>query len=125
MDSHGRSQGCFFTIPIDAPHQQLQYSEKMGNLHLWFVDDIYRQGDTFDKCQQNVWITTAFLRSLGFTINVEKSILIPTQLMVYAVFRINTIQMTLQITEGRADKIVTLCIALLNNTNPTIREVAK
>ena len=43
--------------------------------------------------------------------------------MIYAGFSIDTIQMTLQITEEKADKIVTLCTALLNNTSPTIREV--
>ena len=71
---------------------------------------------------KNVWITIAFLRSLGFTIHVRKSILIPTQLMIYAGFWIDTIQMTLQITEEKADKIVT---TLLNHTSPTIRGVAQ
>ena len=95
-----------------------------GQLSVVFVDDIYLQGDTFDECQQNVWITIAFLRSLGFTIHVRKSILIPTQLMIYAGFWTDTIQMTLQITEEKADKIVTICTTLLNNTSATIQEVA-
>ena len=36
-----------------------------GQLSVVFVDDIYLQGDTFDECQQNVWIAIAFLRSLS------------------------------------------------------------
>ena len=89
------------------------------------MDVIYPQGDTFNECQHIVRITTAFLRSLGFIIHVRKLILIPTQLMIYASFGIDTVQMTLQITEEKADKIVTLCTALLSNTNPTIQEVAQ
>ena len=53
-----------------------------GQLSVMFVDDIYLQGGTFDECQQNVWITIAFLRSLGFTIHVKKSVIISTQLMI-------------------------------------------
>ena len=45
--------------------------------------------------------------------------------MIYAGFRIDTIQMTLQITEEKGNQIVTLCTTLLNNTSPTIREVAQ
>ena len=45
--------------------------------------------------------------------------------MIYAVFWIDIIQMALQITEEKADKIVILCTALLNNTSPTIRDVAQ
>ena len=46
-----------------------------GQLPVVFVDDIYLKGDNFDGCQQNVWITMAFSRFLGFTIHVKKSIL--------------------------------------------------
>ena len=45
--------------------------------------------------------------------------------MIYAVFLIDTIQMAIEITEEKADKIFTLCTALLNNTSPTIRDVAQ
>ena len=45
--------------------------------------------------------------------------------MIYTGFWIDTIQMTLQITEEKADKIVAICTTLLNDTSPTIREVAQ
>ena len=102
---------------LKPPFAVLRENEQLSVV---FVDDIYLQGDTFDECQQNVWITITFLRSLEFTIHVKKLILIPTQIMIYTGFGIDTIQMTLQIIEEKADKIVTLCTALLNNTNPTI-----
>ena len=111
-----------FTEVLKPPFAVLRENRQLSVV---FVDDIYLQGDTFGECQQNVWITIAFLRSLEFTLHVKRSILIPTQLMIYAGFLIDTIQMTLQITEKKADKIVTTCTALLNNTSPTIREVAQ
>ena len=92
-----------FTKVLKPPFAVLR---KNGQPSVVFVDGIYPQGDTFDECQQNVWITIAFLRSLGFAILVKKSILIPTQLIIYAGFWIDISQITLEITKEKADKIV-------------------
>ena len=48
-----------------------------------YVDDSYLQGDSSESCLKNVNDTIIILRSLGFTIHPEKSVLTPTQNLIY------------------------------------------
>ena len=50
-----------------------------GFLSVFYVDDSYLQGDDYEDCFSIVLIAIEILRSLGFTINPDKSKFIPTQ----------------------------------------------
>ena len=54
---------------------------KQGYSSVIFVDDSYLQGETKTECEDNVQATIYLLRKLGFTINDEKSVLIPIQVI--------------------------------------------
>ena len=64
------------------------------------------------------------LRELGFTVNVEKSQLVPVNEITYLGFIINSIAMTLQL-PVKLKKIVSGCKALLAKHQPSARNVAK
>ena len=79
----------------------------------------YLQGDSYESCLKNVNDTIIMFRSLGFTIHLEKSVLTPTQNLIYLGFIINSKDMTLKLT------IYDLCTKLFEKSKPTIRFVAQ
>ena len=64
------------------------------------------------------------LQDLGFIIHDTKSVLIPTQEIVYLGYIINSVSMTIRITKQKNQKNENLCIDLLSNRHPTIRQAA-
>ena len=56
------------------------------------------QGSTFDSCRDNVDDTVNLLRSLGFTIHAEKSVLVPQQKLTFLGFEFNSVDMTVSLT---------------------------
>ena len=62
---------------------------------------------------------------MGFTVNVEKSQLVPVNDILYLGFLINAIAMTLHLPADKLMKIVSACKALLAKHQPSVRNVAK
>ena len=71
--------------------QPFGYLLSQGCQSVVYVDDSYLQGNSFEACQENVWVTVHLLQKLGFTIHQDKSILIPTQILVFLGFVINSL----------------------------------
>ena len=78
-----------------------------------FVDDSYLQGNTYKACLNNTENTIELLQNLGFTIQPTKSILTPTKRIAFLGFVIDSVQMTLEITEEKKNKIHNLCLEIL------------
>ena len=96
-----------------------------GYTSVVYVEDSYLQGDSYENCLKNVNDTIIMLQSLGFTIHPEKSVLTPTQNLIYLGFIINFKDMTLKLTEEKKQKIYDLCTKLFEKSKPTIRYVAQ
>ena len=62
---------------------------------------------------------------MGFTVNVEKSQLVPVYEILYLGFIINSIAMRLQLPAVKLEKIVSASKALLVKPQPSVRDVAK
>ena len=95
-----------FTKITKAPFSVLRMQ---GHTSVVFVDDSYLQGDSYESCLKNVNDAKIMLRSLGFTIHPEISVLKPTQNMIYLGFIINSKDMALALTEEKKQKIYDLC----------------
>ena len=78
-----------------------------------FVGDSYLQGNTYKACLHNIKNTIELLQNLGFTRHPTKSILTPTQRITFLGFVIDSVQMTLEITEEKKSKIHNLCLETL------------
>ena len=61
-----------------------------GHTSIVYVDGFYLQGDSYESCLKNVNNAIIMLRSLGFTIYPEKSVLKSTQNLTYLGFIINS-----------------------------------
>ena len=110
-----------FTKILKPPLSTLH---KQGHIVVAHLDDLYLQGQTYEKCVQNVIDTTVLLDKLGSVVHPEKSTLIPTQVLTILGFIINSVAMTIQLTRKKATSLENVCTELLANPSPSIRKVA-
>ena len=110
---------AFFSVPIHSTHQKylkftfnnlFQFTcmpngygsamrvftkiSKVPFEYLRSLGDSYLQGDTYQTCLDNISDTIKLLRELGFVIHTEKSVLIPSQTIVFLGFIISSKNMT-------------------------------
>ena len=95
-----------------------------GHESVIFVDDSFLLGDTFDECLRNISATIYLLQELGFVIHPDKSILVPTQKLTFLGFVIDTMCMTVTLTEEKKKKIVDMGKGLLERHHITIRMIS-
>ena len=62
-----------------------------GFLIIIYLDDILLIGKSFRDCQDALWETFSVLVKLGFVINLKKSTLVPTQILEFLGFILNTL----------------------------------
>lgn len=90
-----------------------------------YIDDMIIMGKTRDEVKSKMAIASNLLQSLGFTINCDKSVFVPSQVITHLGFQINSVDMSVSLPK---DKIATLrkkCKLALKQSNCiSIREVA-
>lgn len=96
-----------------------------GYLSSSYIDDCYLQGASYGECYDNVQETVMLLRELGFPIHNEKSVLIPSQVLTFLGFVLNSITMTVQLTDSRKEKLKNACLTLVNREKCTVQNVAE
>ena len=84
-----------------------------GYLSSSYIDDFYLQGATYGECHDNVQETVMLLEDLGFPIHNEKSVLIPSQVLTFLGFVLNSVTITVQLTISRKQKLKTSCLNLV------------
>ena len=73
----------------------------------------------------NVSSTVKLFTDLGLTLNMAKSVLIPSQSLTFLGFTLNSAQMTVSLTPSKAMKVKSKAVELLHNQSPTIRTVSE
>ena len=82
-----------------------KYLRSKGHFSLKYIDDLLLLGKPFQICFKNIIATVALLRELGFTIHLERSALILTQQIIFLGFVIDSVKMSLTLTEERRQSI--------------------
>ena len=90
-----------------------------------FIDDTLICSNSYSGCLKVIQATISLLQRLGFCVNVEKSVLTPTQCIEYLGNVINTKFMTVSLPERRLIKIRQGCARLLSLDVTSIGEVAR
>ena len=103
----------------------IAYFRFLGFRVIIFIDDLILIVSSYDECLQQLEVLKQTLCELGFTVNVEKSQLVPVNEILYLGFIINSIAMRLQLPAVKLEKIVSACKALLAKLQPSVRDVAK
>ena len=80
---------------------------------------------SYDECVNSVDFTENLFKSLGFYINVNKSVTTPTQELEHLGFLLNSVNMTVTLTKRKVDNLICKCKQILSESAPTIRSVAE
>ena len=84
---------------------KIQFSILREKVVYVYVDSSYLQDDDYEDCFRNVLNTIKVLRSLGFTIRPDKSKFTPAECITYLGFILNSVQMTITLTQEKKEKI--------------------
>ena len=120
-NGYGSAMGIFTKI-TKVPFSVLRMSR---HISVVYVDNSYLQRDSYESYLKNVNGTIIMLRSLGFTIHPENSVLNPTQSLIYLGFIIISKDVTLKSTEEKKQKNYDLCTKPFEKPKPTLRFVAQ
>ena len=101
------------------------YLRQQGHISSPYIDDSILLGDSYNECASNVIDTVTLLDTLGFVPHPNQSVFIPTQILVFLGFRLNSIDMTVSLTPEKPNKLKSEVCCLLSCERPTIREVAQ
>jgi len=91
----------------------MAYFRFLGLRVLIFIDNLILIACSYDECLQQLEVLKQTLYELGFTVNVEKSQLVPVDEILYLGFIINSIAMRLQLPVVKLEKMVSACKSLL------------
>ena len=95
-----------------------------GHLSVGYIDESYLQGNDYDQCLENIKATVTLFNTLGLVTHPDKSVLEPTQQIIFLGFQLNSLNMTISLTPEKAFKVKDACQNLLTSASPTIREVS-
>ena len=110
-----------FTKITKAPLSSLREDDAIVS---GYIDDFHIQGSDYRTCELNLIKTINMFDGLGFVIHPEKSAFIPKQEVKYLGFLINSIEMTISLTQEKRDKLYSLISKLLTVDVIQIRTVA-
>ena len=96
-----------------------------GHLNVGYTDDSYLQGSDTKECLLNISDTLTLFTRLGFVINFDKSCLKPAQQITFLGFVLDSVAMTIALTDDKKAKVKATCRALLPKPNTTIIELAQ
>ena len=97
---------------------------KQGHLSSPFIDDSYLQGIDYGDYVENVVASVCMFISLGFIVHPTKSVLIPTQKLIFLGFVLDSVLMRIYLTPEKSRKVISVCSELYHSKYFTIREVS-
>ena len=98
---------------------------QLGHITAGYIDDSFIMASSYDECMNSVDFTENLFKSLGFYINVNKSVTTPTQELEHLGFLLNSVNMTVTLTKRKVDNLICKCKQILSESAPTIRSVAE
>ena len=98
---------------------------QMGHSNSGYIDDSLLLADTIPECEQNVKDTVEVMTDLGFIIHEKKSVLVPTQDLIFLGNHINSQKMIVYLPLERRHTLMSECKKLRNKSIATIKEVAR
>ena len=110
-----------FTKTLKPPFSHLR---RLGHTIIGYIDDTLLVAQEVEECEQAVSDTAALLQELGFVIHPTKSVTTPVQEITFLGFVINSVSMTVRLTDEKCESLKALCKSMLNKHTPTIHEVS-
>ena len=111
-----------FTKVMKPP---LAYLRQKGCTVSGYIDDFFIQGNNFRECYSSLEEAVFLFLQLGFHVHPEKSVLIPSQSLTFLGFNLNSVSMTVTLTQEKRDQLESLCTEAMIGEDLSIRFVAK
>jgi len=111
-----------FTKLLKPVYSKLRSS---GYISSGYLDDSFLVGYSYPECQENVQTTVKLFETLGFTISKDKSSMEPTHIIEHLGFILNSIDMTISLTEAKIRNIRLQGTQLLDKNFLPLREAAQ
>ena len=89
-----------------------------------YLDDMFTTNLSYERCKHNIKMICDMFESLGFTIHPKKTIFEPSTILEFLGFIIDSIAMTVSLTQAKKDKIKELCDSISSLKEVPIRKVA-
>ena len=102
----------------------LEFMRKQGARIVGYIDDFWICHPNKEKCKELTMMLVKLLHDLGFTVNVEKSILDPVRKLVFLGMIICTETMSVSLPEGKKAKILAQVRRLLRSKQVSPLEMA-
>ena len=102
----------------------ISYLRSLGIRLTSYIDDSLIAGKDAQSCSKNVSLTHNIFKSLGFTINFEKSHIVPSQTIVYLGFIWDTLSMTISLPQDKVIKIISLSQFIVRKNKVSLRKLA-
>ena len=96
----------------------------LGVGSFFYIDDSLLHNPSQTVCYENTVMLRNLLHSLGFLVNTEKSVLIPTQRIVFLGYLIDSVQFKVFLTEEKIHKIFNAAVKIYNTDLVKIRDVS-
>lgn len=93
---------------------------KRGYTLTTYIDDNFSIEQLFERCLENVLETATISLKAGFVINWEKSVIIPTQKLVYLGFLLDTVEMKITLTADKCSSLKNQISKFLQSNQITI-----
>ena len=102
----------------------LSFCRKLAFRMVCYLDDILVMDQNISKLKEQGSILIQLLMALGFVININKSILVPSTQIEFLGFTINSKNMRIYLTQKRLEDLIKACKELIELQKPSAREVA-
>ena len=96
-----------------------------GHLNTNYIDDSFLSSITYDECINNIHDTLTIARKAGFVIHPEKSVIVPTHVIEYLGFILNSIDMTVRLTPRKIDDICEKIRNVIKKPRNSIQEISE
>ena len=100
------------------------FLRKKGIRVLIYLDDFLLLAQTKEEATRNTQMLVALLQSLGFTVNLKKSSLTPTQMITFLGFNIDSRSLIIALPVTKVQKIMECCQNLTTPPTVILRSVA-
>ena len=111
-----------FTKILKPIYEKLR---KQGHVSVYYLDDSWLMGTSFEECSANVRDTAGLLTAAGFKINQKKSVPVPSQQVSFLGFCLDSVSMQISLPQEKIDTVLALCTELLQGNSFKIRFLAK
>ena len=90
-----------------------------------YLDDLLFMNSDKEGLLQDMATARFLLENLGFVINFEKSMFVPSQQLEFLGFLVNSQDMTLRLPDYKVESIKNLCASLLRQSVVSVRELSR